>query len=139
MSTKKLTLKSDLKIINETLNNNSLIYFDKDKNKHYKNIFSSLEVSTKYSISKRKSKLFFSGENKFTNNFPSNRLDAFGNAINKNGNKNYQISFIDQISSEKFAEVILIDSSYSFFRYRKKIKKKKMLNVQLVLFFDVNF
>ena len=133
-------MKSDFKIINETLNNNSLIDFDKDKNKHYKKIFSSLEVSTKYSISKRKSKLsIFSGDNKFTNNFPSNRLDAFGNAINKNGNKNYQISFIDQISSEKFAEVILIDSSYSFFRYRKKIKKKKMLNVQLVLFFDVNF
>ena len=133
-------MKSDFKIINETLNNNSLIDFDKDKNKHYKKVFSSLEVSTKYSISKRKSKLsIFSGDNTFTNNFPSNRLDAFGNAINKNGNKNYQISFIDQISSEKFAEVILIDSSYSFFRYRKKIKKKKMLNVQLVLFFDVNF
>jgi hypothetical protein len=127
MSTKKLTLKSDLKIINETLNNNSLIDFDKDKNKHYKNIFSSLEVSTKYSISKRKSKLsIFSGDNKFTNNFPSNRLDAFGNAINKNGNKNYQISFIDQISSEKFAEVILIDSSYSFFRYRKNKEKENV-------------
>ena len=112
MSTKKISFKSDLKQINETLNNNSSIDLDKEKNKKF-NILSSSEISTKYTISKRKSKLsILSGDNKFSNNFPANRFDAFGNEINKKGNKNYKVSFIDQISSEKIAEVFLIDDSY---------------------------
>ena len=112
MSTKKISFKSDLKQINETLNNNSSIDLDKEKNKKF-NILSSSEISTKYTISKRKSKLsIFSGDSKFINNSSSNRFDAFGNEINKKGNKNYKVSFIDQISSEKIAEVFLIDDSY---------------------------
>ena len=112
MSTKKISFKSDLKQINETLNNNSSINLDKEKNKKF-NILSSSEISTKYTISKRKSKLsIFSGDSKFINNSSSNRFDAFGNEINKKGNKNYKVSFIDQISSEKIAEVFLIDDSY---------------------------
>ena len=112
MSTKKISFKSDLKQINETLNNNSSIDLDKEKKKKF-NILSSSEISTKYTISKRKSKLsIFSGDSKFINNSSSNRFDAFGNEINKKGNKNYKVSFIDQISSEKIAEVILIDDSY---------------------------
>ena len=112
MSTKKISFKSDLKQINETLNNNSSIDLDKEKNKKF-NISSSSEISTKYTISKRKSKLsIFSGDSKFINNSSSNRFDAFGNEINKKGNKNYKVSFIDQISSEKIAEVFLIDDSY---------------------------
>ena len=112
MSTKKISFKSDLKQINETLNNNSSIDLDKEKNKKF-NILSSSEISTKYTISKRKSKLsIFSGDSKFINNSSSNRLDAFGNEINIKGNKDYKVSFIDQISSEKIAEVFLIDDSY---------------------------
>ena len=112
MSTKKISFKSDLKQINETLNNNSSIDLDKEKNKKF-NILSSSEISTKYTISKRKSKLsIFSGDSKFINNSSLNRFDAFGNEINKKGNKNYKVSFIDQISSEKIAEVFLIDDSY---------------------------
>ena len=124
MSTKKISFKSDLKQINETLNNNSSIDLDKEKNKKF-NILSSSEISTKYTISKRKSKLsIFSGDSKFINNSSSNRFDAFGNEINKKGNKNYQISFIDEISSQKIAEVILIDNSYSYCKNGKnKVKE----------------
>ena len=121
MSTKKISFKSDLKQINETLNNNSSIDLDKEKNKKF-NILSSSEISTKYTISKRKSKLsIFSGDSKFINNSSSNRFDAFGNEINKKGNKNYKVSFIDQISSEKIAEVFLIDDSY----FKKSNNKEK--------------
>ena len=110
---KKISFKSDYQKITETLNNNYSSDFEKEKNQNSKNIFSILEVSTKSSISKRKSKLsIFSGDSKFINNSSSNRFDAFGNEINKKGNKNYKVTLIDQISSEKIAEVFLIDDSY---------------------------
>ena len=125
MSSIKLSFKSDYQKIKETLNNNYSSDFEKEKNQNSKNIFSILEVSTKSSISKRKSKLsIFSGDSKFINNSSSNRFDAFGNEINKKGNKNYQISFIDEISSQKIAEVILIDNSYSYCKNGKnKVKE----------------
>ena len=44
--------------------------------------------------------------------FHGPRTDIFGNKIIK-GSKNHKISFIDQVSREKFAEVVLIDSDYS--------------------------
>ena len=37
--------------------------------------------------------------------------DCFGNEILK-GSKEHKISFIDQISSQKIAEVVLIDSNF---------------------------
>ena len=44
--------------------------------------------------------------------FHGPRSDIYGNKIIK-GSKNHKISFIDQVSREKFAEVVLIDSDYS--------------------------
>ena len=44
--------------------------------------------------------------------FHGPRSDIYGNKIIK-GSKNHKVTFIDEISREKFAEVVLIDSDYS--------------------------
>ena len=49
-------------------------------------------------------------ELKFSRENISGRNDIFGNEIKK-GNKEHKISFIDQISNQKIAEVILIDNN----------------------------
>ena len=43
--------------------------------------------------------------------FSNNRIDNYGNEIKK-GSKEHKVCFIDDISNQKIAEVILIESSY---------------------------
>ena len=47
------------------------------------------------------------------------RKDAFGNEILK-GSKNHKVSFIDQISSEKIAEIVLLDLNNQYNNYNNK-------------------
>ena len=96
---------------------------EKEKRRNSKVTLNSLDVSTKNSINKyRRSRpsIFFS-DIKLRNNYSNCRLDAYGNKISKDS-KNYQVTFIDQVSPEKIAEVVLIESSYSL---EKKEKEKK--------------
>lgn len=113
MSSKSVSFKKEISVQIKPLN---LLDSNKERSINTKNSLSSFDQSsTKYSINdKRKKNSIFSNEVKFSNNFsPNIRIDAFGNEINKKVNKNYKISFIDQISSRKIAEVILIDISYN--------------------------
>ena len=78
----------------------------------YKFINNSNDImSTKNSIrmSRPSIQSFGFDKNKNIQNINLNRIDAFGNKISK-GDKDYKVSFIDQISSEKIAEVILINT-----------------------------
>lgn len=43
--------------------------------------------------------------------FSNKRKDVFGNEILK-GSKGHKVSFIDQISSQKIAEIVLVDTYY---------------------------
>ena len=111
MSSKNVTFKLD----NNSHHSKTLSLLDEGtkRRRSSKLTVSSMEDSTKFSFSKRKSRpSIFSGEVKLSNNYSSTRIDAFGNEINKKGSKDYKVSFIDQISNEKIAEVILIESSY---------------------------
>ena len=75
---------------------------------HNKNETSELlstKMSMKTSITKRLSIYDIETVNK--NN--AYRKDAYGNVISK-GKKNFKISFIDNVSPKKLAEIILIDS-----------------------------
>ena len=113
MSSKSVSFKKEISVQIKPLN---LLDSNKERSINTKNSLSSFDQSsTKYSINdKRKKNSIFSNEVKLSNNFsPNIRIDAFGNEINKKVNKNYKISFIDQISSRKIAEVILIDISYN--------------------------
>ena len=55
--------------------------------------------------------------------FHGPRTDIFGNKIIK-GSKNHKISFIDQVSREKFAEVVLIDSDYLNYKKYNQINEE---------------
>ncbi len=112
MSSRNVTFKLD----NSSPHSKTLSLLDEGtkRRRSSKLTVSSMEGSTKFSFSKRKSRpSIFSGEVKLSNNYSSTRIDAFGNEINKKGSKDYKVSFIDQISSEKIAEVILIENSFS--------------------------
>ena len=113
MSSKSVSFKKEISVQIKPLN---LLDSNKERSINTKNSLSSFDqLSTKYSINdKRKKNSIFSNEVKFSNNFsPNIRIDAFGNEITKKGNKNYKVSFIDEISREKIAEVILIENSFS--------------------------
>ena len=43
--------------------------------------------------------------------FSNKRIDAFGNEILK-GSKEHKVSFIDQVSSKKISEIVLLDNYY---------------------------
>ena len=98
-------LESSLKVKNR--NKNLILNENKIKKRNSINSISQI-ISTKLSI---KNRSFFSSELKILKGDDNNmRIDAYGNEIKK-GEKNYKISFIDQISSNKIAEIILIDSN----------------------------
>jgi hypothetical protein len=60
--------------------------------------------------------------------FPEERTDAFGNKIIK-GSKTHKLSFIDEISREKIAQVIIIDSSYTKNNLNKEECKCETCNI----------
>ena len=60
--------------------------------------------------------------------FPEQRTDAFGNKIIK-GSKTHKLSFIDEISREKIAQVIIIDSSYTKNNLNKEECKCETCNI----------
>lgn len=96
--TKKLTLLNPDKNVNSRSTSLSL---DKTKIINLKNTnFNSLNFSN----------------NKRLNNNQSERFDAFGNEIFK-GSKNHKVSFIDNISRQKIAEVILVENDYNLHHY----------------------
>jgi hypothetical protein len=98
-------LESSLKVKNR--NKNLILNENKLKRRNSINSISQI-ISTKLSI---KNRSFFSSELKILKGDDNNmRIDAYGNEIKK-GEKNYKISFIDQISSNKIAEIILIDNN----------------------------
>ena len=55
--------------------------------------------------------------------FHGPRTDIFGNKIIK-GSKNHKISFIDQISREKIAQIVLIDSDYLNYKKYNQINEE---------------
>lgn len=60
--------------------------------------------------------------------FPEQRTDAFGNKIVK-GSKTHKLSFIDEISREKIAQVIIIDSTYTKNNLNKEECKCETCNI----------
>ena len=70
--------------------------------------FSFDKSRTRYSKQQSRSS-FLSSNMKTSNNSFSIRIDAFGNEIVK-GEKKHKVSFIDNISPQKIAEVILIEN-----------------------------
>lgn len=60
--------------------------------------------------------------------FPEQRTDAFGNKIIK-GSKTHKLSFIDEISREKIAQVIIIDSTYTKNNLNKEECKCETCNI----------
>ena len=55
--------------------------------------------------------------------FHGPRSDIYGNKIIK-GSKNHKISFIDQISREKIAQIVLIDSDYLNYQKYNQINEE---------------
>ena len=55
--------------------------------------------------------------------FHGPRSDIYGNKISK-GSKNHKISFIDQISREKIAQIVLIDSDYLNYQKYNQINEE---------------
>ena len=111
MSSKLVTFNLDIENEQEP---KTLTLIDNEKEKLRSSRFTSTStdnISTKNSIIKRKSRASIFSDLKISNS--STRIDAFGNEITKKGSKNYKVSFIDEISREKIAEVILIENSFS--------------------------
>ena len=110
LNSKNISFKLD-ENINDS-NNKQLLLTENKKRTTYKFINNSNDImSTKNSIrmSRPSIQSFGFDKNKNIQNINLNRIDAFGNKISK-GDKDYKVSFIDQISSEKIAEVIFINT-----------------------------
>ena len=60
--------------------------------------------------------------------FHGPRSDIYGNKIIK-GSKNHKISFIDQISREKIAQIVLIDSDYLNYQKYNQINEECQCSV----------
>lgn len=108
---------------------NSIIDYSSPKNKKIEHKEStelcSTRVSLKQSISKRLSIYDLEAINNFNNinitenkNTHSLRKDYYGSLICK-GKKTHKVTFIDNISNKKLAEVILVDD------YDSEVKKRK--------------
>ena len=93
-----------------------LILLDPDKNINSRSTSLSLD-KTKIINSKKSNfnSLNFSNNERLNNN-QSERFDAFGNEIIR-GSKNHKVSFIDNISRQKIAEVILVENDYNLHHY----------------------
>ena len=111
-------LESSLKVKNR--NKNLILNENKLKRRNSINSISQI-ISTKLSI---KNRSFFSSELKILKGDDNNmRIDAYGNEIKK-GEKNYKVSFIDQISSDKIAEIILIENNEIIIKNKKNYDEK---------------
>ena len=132
MSSKNITFNLNSSE-NENKNLKSLVLLDKEKSqskrRNSKNTLSSLEgISTKFSINnklrRRPRYSILSSEMQLLKENENNiRIDAFGNEIKK-GEKNYKVSFIDQISSDKIAEIILIETNEIIIKNKKNNDEK---------------
>jgi hypothetical protein len=93
-----------------------LILLDPDKNINSRSTSLSLD-KTKIINSKKSNfnSLNFSNNERLNNN-QSERFDAFGNEIIR-GSKNHKVTFIDNISRKKIAEVILVENDYNLHHY----------------------
>ena len=89
-----------------------LILLDPDKNINSRSTSLSLDKTKIINLKKSN----FNSNNKRLNNNQSERFDAFGNEIFK-GSKNHKVSFIDNISRKKIAEVVLVENDYNLHRY----------------------
>ncbi len=89
-----------------------LVLIDPDKNINSRSTSLSLDKTKIINLKKSN----FNSNNKRLNDNQSERFDAFGNEIFK-GSKNHKVSFIDNISRKKIAEVILVENDYNLHRY----------------------
>ena len=71
------------------------------------------QVSTRYSKQRRSRPSNFLLNERLSKEINQNRIDVYGNEIVK-GSKKHKVSFIDNISSKKIAEIVLIESSYDY-------------------------
>ena len=133
MSSKNITFNLESSENENIKNLKSLVLLDKEKSqskrRNSKNTLSSLEgISTKFSINnklrRRPRYSILSSEMQLLKENENNiRIDAFGNEIKK-GEKNYKVSFIDQISSDKIAEIILIENNEIIIKNKKNYDEK---------------
>ena len=96
--------------LNTSSNSKRLTLSDLPKEKRRRNskiTLSSDKTKTIYSKTRLSRPSIFSSNNRVSNNLFLTRFDVYGNEIVK-GSKNHKVSFIDNISSQKIAEVILI-------------------------------
>ena len=107
----------------------TLINIEKEKRTSSKFTSLSIDSSTKNSSMKTKSRASIFSDNINKISHSSTRIDAFGNEITKKGNKNYKVSFIDEISREKIAQVIIIDSTYTKNNLNKEECKCETCNI----------
>ena len=117
-SSKNVKFKLEIEHLNTSENSKKLILLEdlpKEKRRNSKGTVSSFEKTRTTRISKPRLSRpsIFSSNNRLSNNLFSVRFDAYGNEIVK-GSKNHKVSFIDNISHQKIAEVILIESSNNF-------------------------
>ena len=90
-----------------------LILLDPDKNINSRSTSLSLDKTKIINLKNTNFNSLNFSNNKRLNNNQSERFDAFGNEIIR-GSKNHKVSFIDNISSQKIAEVILIENSNDY-------------------------
>ena len=93
-----------------------LILLDPDKNINSRSTSLSLDKTKIINLKNTNFNSLNFSNNKRLNNNQSERFDAFGNEIFK-GSKNHKVSFIDNISRKKIAEVILVENDYNLHHY----------------------
>ena len=132
MSSKNVTFKLDPQL---TRNSRPLVLLEEEKENERRR---SSKFSTSYDISSKNSNYqrrsrpsIFSSEIKNSKeNFPNIRTDAFGNEISKKGTKDYKVTFIDQISNEKIAEVILVENTDNRCKKKNNIDNQNICNCE---------
>ena len=115
-SPKNVTFKLENENLNTSSNSKRLTLSDLPKEKRRRNskiTLSSDKTKTIYSKTRLSRPSIFSSNNRVSNNLFLTRFDVYGNEIVK-GSKNHKVSFIDNISSQKIAEVILIENSNDY-------------------------
>ena len=133
MSTKNVTFKLDPQLTNRNSRPLVLKEEEKENERRRSSKFStSYDISSKNSNYQRRSRpSIFSSEIKNSKeNFPNIRTDAFGNEINKKGTKDYKVTFIDQISNEKIAEVILVENTDNRCKKKNNIDNQNICNCE---------
>ena len=110
----KIVKKQDFQKDNSQKSRNSLSdNFGRRESNLTKTSFN--EINSKYSLNKnvqlRPSLLSLKIQKSDKELFSNKRKDAFGNEILK-GSKEHKVSFIDQVSSKKISEIVLLDNYY---------------------------